>query len=292
VLYEASNRHVTAVKFVIAGGFGVGKTTFVGAISEVEPLTTEAAMTVVATGIDDHKAVSGTTKTTTTVAMDFGRLTVDETLVMYLFGAPGQGRFTFMWDDLINGALGAVVLVDTRRVEDCFPAVDFFEKKHLPFVVGVNLIIGLLRSVVNETREPGPVLTKLNSLLAGQMDGRFATCCCVLMSREGRVRMANAGHLSPYCGGREVETPGGLPLGVAPEVEYAEVSFSIPEGERLVMLSDGVVEARSKSGELYGFERTRSISIEPIHQIAAKAQQFGQEDDITVLGIELQPAFV
>ena len=98
-----SNSHVTAVKFVIAGGFGVGKTTFVGAISEVEPLTTEAPMTVVASGVDDHSAIAGTAKLTTTVAMDFGRLTVDESLVMYLFGAPGQERFTFMWDDLING---------------------------------------------------------------------------------------------------------------------------------------------------------------------------------------------
>jgi len=153
VLSETSSRHVTAVKFVIAGGFGVGKTTFVGAISEVEPLTTEAAMTVVATGVDDHDAVSGTTKTTTTVAMDFGRLTVDDSLVMYLFGAPGQGRFTFMWDDLINGALGAVVLVDTRRVEDCFAAVDYFEKKGLPFVVGVNCFDRAPRYPLDEVRE-------------------------------------------------------------------------------------------------------------------------------------------
>ena len=137
-----SNSHVTAVKFVIAGGFGVGKTTFVSAISEVEPLTTEAPMTVVASGVDDHSAIAGTAKLTTTVAMDFGRLTVDDSLVMYLFGAPGQARFTFMWDDLINGALGAVVLVDTRRVEDCFAAVDYFEKKGLPFVVGVNCFDG------------------------------------------------------------------------------------------------------------------------------------------------------
>jgi hypothetical protein len=153
VLSETSNRHVTAVKFVIAGGFGVGKTTFVGAISEVEPLTTEAAMTVVATGVDDHKAVAGTSKTTTTVAMDFGRLTVDESLVMYLFGAPGQNRFTFMWDDLINGALGAVVLVDTRRVEDCFAAVDYFEKKSLPFVVGVNCFDNAPRYEVDEVKD-------------------------------------------------------------------------------------------------------------------------------------------
>ena len=150
---KPSNRHVTAVKFVIAGGFGVGKTTFVGAISEVEPLTTEAAMTVVATGVDDHNAVAGTAKTTTTVAMDFGRLTVDETLVMYLFGAPGQARFTFMWDDLINGALGCVVLVDTRRVEDCFAAVDYFEKKGLPFVVGVNCFDSADRYPLEDVRE-------------------------------------------------------------------------------------------------------------------------------------------
>ncbi len=153
VLSETSNRHIMAVKFVIAGGFGVGKTTFVGAISEVEPLTTEAAMTVVATGVDDHNAVAQTTKLTTTVAMDFGRLSVDESLVMYLFGAPGQGRFTFMWDDLINGALGAVVLVDTRRVEDCFAAVDYFEKKELPFVVGVNCFDGAAHYSLDEIRE-------------------------------------------------------------------------------------------------------------------------------------------
>lgn len=174
VLSETSNRHITAVKFVIAGGFGVGKTTFVGAISEVEPLTTEAAMTVVATGVDDHNAVAQTTKLTTTVAMDFGRLTVDESLVMYLFGAPGQGRFTFMWDDLINGALGAVVLVDTRRVEDCFAAVDYFEKKQLPFVVGVNCFDGAAHYSLEEVRDalgiqPGtPVF---------EMDAREKTSC-------------------------------------------------------------------------------------------------------------------
>lgn len=174
VLSETSNRHIMAVKFVIAGGFGVGKTTFVGAISEVEPLTTEAAMTVVATGVDDHNAVAQTTKLTTTVAMDFGRLTVDESLVMYLFGAPGQGRFTFMWDDLINGALGAVVLVDTRRVEDCFAAVDYFEKKELPFVVGVNCFDGAAHYSLDEIRE---ALGIPAGTPVFEMDARDKTSC-------------------------------------------------------------------------------------------------------------------
>jgi uncharacterized protein len=168
------NRRVTAVKFVIAGGFGVGKTTFVGAISEVEPLTTEAAMTVVAQGVDDHEAVATTAKTTTTVAMDFGRLTVDETLVMYLFGAPGQSRFTFMWDDLINGALGAVVLVDTRRVEDCFAAVDYFEKRSLPFVVGVNCFDGAERYDLEEVRESLEIPAGVPVF---EMDARDRTSC-------------------------------------------------------------------------------------------------------------------
>jgi len=174
VLSETSSRHIMAVKFVIAGGFGVGKTTFVGAISEVEPLTTEAAMTVVATGVDDHNAVAQTTKLTTTVAMDFGRLTVDESLVMYLFGAPGQGRFTFMWDELINGALGAVVLVDTRRVEDCFAAVDYFEKKELPFVVGVNCFDGAAHYSLDEIRE---ALGIPAGTPVFEMDARDRTSC-------------------------------------------------------------------------------------------------------------------
>ena len=175
VLSESlSNRHVTAVKFVIAGGFGVGKTTFVGAISEVEPLTTEAPMTVLAAGVDDHNAIAETAKATTTVAMDFGRLTVDDSLVMYLFGAPGQARFTFMWDDLIDGALGAVVLVDTRRVEDCFAAVDYFEKKGLTFVVGVNCFEGAPQYPLEEVREALEIPAKVPVF---HMDARQKGSC-------------------------------------------------------------------------------------------------------------------
>jgi uncharacterized protein len=124
------------LKVLIAGGFGVGKTTLVQSLSEIPPLLTEQAMTTASIGVDEADAVPG--KTTTTVAMDFGRITVDESLILYLFGTPGQSRFWFMWDELARGAVGAVVLVDLRRIDDCFPAIDFFENRRLPFVVGVN----------------------------------------------------------------------------------------------------------------------------------------------------------
>jgi signal recognition particle receptor subunit beta len=138
------------VKIVIAGGFGVGKTTAVGSISEIAPLTTEEAMTSVAAGVDDVGDV--TTKTTTTVAMDFGCITLDESLKLYLFGTPGQDRFGFMWDDLALGALGALVIVDSRRLEDCYPAIDYFEQIDLPFVVAVNLFDGRLNHEVDAIR--------------------------------------------------------------------------------------------------------------------------------------------
>lgn len=157
----------------------------------------------------------------------------------------------------------------------------------------VSMILGLLRSIVQETREPARVLRELNRLLAGQMDERFATCCCALFSRDGAVRMANAGHLSPYCEGCEIDVPGGLPLGLSEDVAYQEIEFDLRPGARLVFLSDGVVEARdSKSGELYGFERTRTASVQSADQIAADAQRFGQADDITVIGISALPVTV
>lgn len=140
----------SAVKIVISGGFGVGKTTFIGAISEIEPLVTEAAMTERSVGVDDASLLAQ--KTTTTVALDFGRITLDRSLILYLFGTPGQERFGFMWDDLVQGALGCLVIVDTRRLDDCYAAVDYFEHKQIPFAVAVNAFDGRVEHNLDDVR--------------------------------------------------------------------------------------------------------------------------------------------
>jgi uncharacterized protein len=161
---------LAAFKVLIAGGFGAGKTTLVGAISEVRPLHTEETLTRASVGTDDLSGVDR--KTTTTVAMDFGRLTMGTHLVLYLFGTPGQERFWFMWDELSYGALGAVVLADTRRLGDCFPSVDYFEKRHVPFVVAINCFDGA------PTYDPDDVRIALD------LDPRVPAVLCDARERE------------------------------------------------------------------------------------------------------------
>ena len=196
----AHPKEITSAKIVVAGGFGVGKTTMVGAVSEIEPLTTEAVMTSAGQGIDDSSKVPG--KETTTVAMDFGRNTKADDLILYLFGTPGQTRVWFMWDELIRGAVGAAVLVDTRRISDAFAPLDYFENRHLPYLIALNCFDGAPRYEPEEVREALAIAPhvplvmcdarhrdSVKSVLVGVVEHAMAT----LVNEQGRGHPAAVG---------------------------------------------------------------------------------------------------
>ena len=175
------------VKLVVCGGYGAGKTTFVGAISEIVPITTEAPMTELSLEVDQGAVA---TKVATTVALDFGRISLDSGLVLYLFGTPGQGRFRFAWDEVAKGAIGAVILVDSRRLEDAFPSVDFCEARGIPFAIAVNRFDGELAHDLDAIREAlvlAPEVPVLGIDARSRADAKGTLIALVLHALQGRV---------------------------------------------------------------------------------------------------------